>query len=70
MRNVKKSLAAAALSAGSVFSNANPAMALSGNLSYTQFMNSLNEGVIQAVNIDESGRNASFLATDGGKGSV
>jgi hypothetical protein len=47
MKEVKKSLAAAALSGGAVFSNISPAMAISGNLSYTQFMNALNEGVIK-----------------------
>lgn len=70
LKEVKKSLAMAALSAGTVMGNVNPAMAISGNLSYTQFMNQINENMIKAVNIDETGRVANYLANDGGRGAV
>jgi hypothetical protein len=70
MKEVKRSLAASALSAGALMSNVNPAMAVSGNLSYTQFINDINENMIKAVNIDETGKVANYLSNDGGRGAV
>jgi len=38
LKDAKRSLAAAAMSAGTIFTNANPAHAIQGTLSYSQFM--------------------------------
>jgi len=70
MKDMKKALAAAAVSSSALFANAGPALAIQGNLSYTQFMNQVNAGAIRALNIAEDGRSAVYLATDGGKGGV
>lgn len=70
LKDAKRSLAAAAMSAGTIFTNANPAHAIQGTLSYSQFMEQINQKLIVAVNVDETGRAANYLATDGGKGGV
>jgi hypothetical protein len=38
LKDAKRSLATAAMSAGTIFANANPAHAIQGTLSYSQFM--------------------------------
>lgn len=68
MKDMKKALAAAAVSSSALFANVGPAFAVGGNLSYTMFMRYVNEGMIKAVNIAEDGRSAAYLAADGGRG--
>ena len=70
MKEAKRALAAVAVSSSAIFSNVSPAAAIQGNLSYTQFMNYVNEHMIKAVNIAEDGKSAIYLANDGGRGGV
>jgi hypothetical protein len=49
MKDVKRALAAAAVSSSAVFSNVSPALAIQGNMSYSQFMQSVNEHLIKTV---------------------
>ena len=70
MKDMKKALAAAAVSSSALLANVKPALAVGGNLSYTMFMRYVNEGMIKAVNIAEDGRSAAYLSSDGGRGSV
>lgn len=70
MKDMKKALAAAAVSSSALLANVKPALAVGGNLSYTMFMRYVNEGMIKAVNIAEDGRSAAYLSSDGGRGQV
>jgi hypothetical protein len=58
LKDLKRTLAAAAVSSSAVFSNVSPALALQGNLSYTRFMEGVNDHLIKAVNIAEDGKSA------------
>lgn len=73
MKNLSRQIIAAfvALQTAPAFAETDPALLnINGQVTYTKFLNAVNEHVIERVRVAADGRNAEFLTSEGNRGSV
>jgi hypothetical protein len=70
LSQIKRQLAMIVASSSTVLGNVDPALAIQGKVSYTEFMNAVDRSEIKTVMVGPSGTWAEFVNSDMSGGSV